>query len=43
MTVLKGLETGTLIYSCNKAGLNEEIFYFLIIFLKKVSVTKRVG
>ena len=30
------------LYSCNKIGFNEEIFYFFMIFLRKVSVIKGV-
>ena len=29
--------------SCNNVGLNEEFFYFLMIFLRKESVIKGVG
>ena len=30
------------LYSCNKIGFNEEIFYFFMIFLRKASVVKGV-
>ena len=30
-------------YSCNKVGLNEEIFHFLMIFLRKAFLIKRDG